>query len=610
MSTVSAALLGSLLLAAPPRVGVVAVGGDAGAAGELQRAIELRLGTSRKVIVAGTAEIATTLSPGPQNAPGAVRPVDPALQKEAAGLLRQATDAYYEDRAAVALDRLAALAALQDRTNAFPVSERVRLLLWRTAVFLALKDEAQAESEALAALTLNPDLKVDLNEFRPSVRDAIDRVRGRGFRTATVVVSGLPPGAQLELDDRPVTAPFRATLGRHRLTARAPGRREVVRTFDVQSDVSIPMTLPVSTDAATESVLSALAGSAELTREQRTLTEEIISRLKLDYLVVARPDGADARATIVNAKGGALAAPAGNASAVAAWIEGKVAGEAAGGSVGVTTPRPPPTARATPPPGAVARRPRTGSSPGLAIAASGGLLWSSRTRTLSGKDAGDFETSFGGAGPRVVVDASMGSPFARVEAAFLSYGMSTLDVTMPDGSKEQVTGGSTTMGRLHVGWRQSFGRGEPDAAPSVWAGVGGSFEQHGATDVADDSGDIGLLTSYSRTAVELAAGGRYPFGGAMQPALSAGLVVAPVSTWSESPADTTGKNAAPGLALGWNLGVAFQATRKIGVSVEYGGAMRSVAFEGEAAPPVDPALTDATIRESFHFFGATAGYRF
>lgn len=606
MTTVCAALLGSLLLSAPPRVGVVAVGEDAGAAGELQRTIELRLSASRKVAVAGASDIGTALVPGPQSPASASRQIDPALRKEAASLLQEATDAYYEDRAAVALDRLAALAALQDRTNVFPASDRVRLLLWRTAVFLALKDQTSAEAEALTALSINPDLKVDLNEFRPSVKEAVDRVRERGLRTVTVVVSGLPPGAQLELDDRLVTAPFRATLGRHRLIARAPGRREVIRVFDATSDVSIPMSLPVSTDAATEAVLVAIAGDDDLSREQRNLTEGIISRLKLDYLVVARPDGNAARATIVNEKGSAIAAPEGNAATVAAWIESKVLGDASGNVAAVTTPAVSATPRATPPPRV--RRPRERSA--LALAASGGLLWSSRSRTLSGKTGGDFETSFGGVGPRVVVDASLGAPFARVEAAWIDYGISTLDVTMPDGSSKEVTGGSTTMGRLIAGWRQSFGGGEPDAAPSVWAGIGGSFESHGATDVADDSGDLGLLTSYSRTAVEIAAGGRYPFGGSMQPAISAGVIVAPVSTWSESPADTSGTDPAPGLALGWNLGVAFQATSKIGVSVEYGGAMRSVAFKGAAAPPVDPTITDATIAESFHFFGATAGYRF
>jgi hypothetical protein len=38
--------------------------------------------------------------------------------------------------------------------------------------------------------------------------------------------------------------------------------------------------------------------------------------------------------------------------------------------------------------------------------------------------------------------------------------------------------------------------------------------------------------------------------------------------------------------------------------------MRSVAFSGTAEAPVDPALTDPTIKENFHSVGVMAGYRF
>lgn len=602
MTIACAALLGSVLFAAPPRVGVVVVGDDPGAAGELQRTIELRLGANKKLELVGATELGAALPPALAR-PAGTRPIDPALQKESAALLQEATDAYYQDRAAVALDRLAALQALQDRTQAFPVTERVRILLWRTAVFLALKDDTQAEAEALAALTLMPDAKVDLNEFRPSVKDAVDRVRARGLRTVTVVVSGLPAGGTLELDDRPVTAPFKTSAGKHRLSARAPGRRDVVRTFDASSDLSLSMFLPFATDAATDAMFVALASNPDPTKEQRQPADLVASKLKLDWIVIAASGGA--RAIVLSPKTHHTS-PASTPGNLAAWIEERIVG---GAAVAVATPIATPRAVAVATPRPV--RPQGPKTP-LVLAAGGGLAWTTRSRSLEGKDGGGFETSFAGVGPRVTVDASFGSPFAHVEAAWINYGISTLDVTLPDGSSKSVSGGTTTIGRLHAGWRQSFGgRGEPDAAPSVYGALGGSFETHAANDVKDPAaGELGLLTSYSRTAIEVALGGRYPLGGSLRPAISAGVIVAPSSTWSETPADTSGTSPKPAVGFGWNLGVAATPVSNLYVAIEYAGSTRSVAFSGTADAPVDPALTDPTITESFHSLGVTAGYRF
>lgn len=576
---------------------MIAVGDDAAATGELQRALELRLSASKKLELVGAAELSAALPAAPAR-PAGPRPIDPALQKEAAGLLQEATDAYYQDRAAVALDRLSALGALQDRTQAFPVSERVRILLWRTAVFLALKDATQAEAEALAALALNPDVKVDLNEFRPSVKDAVDRVRARGLSAVTILVSGLPAGATLELDDRPVTSPFKATAGKHRLSARAPGRHDLVRTFEATSDISVSMTLPYATDPGTEAMLMTLATSSSPTREQRLPADQIAAKLKVDWIVVATA-GRDANAVALAYPGATVhVAPPSTPGNVAAWIDQRLAGDAVA-IAPAQTPRP-------------VKTPRPAGSTTLAIDAAGGLAWTARNRALEGKSGGGFETSFGGVGPRVTVDARYGSPFAQLEAQWVNYGISTLDVTLPDGSDASVTGGTTTLARLHGGWRHSLGgQGEPDAAPSVYGTLGFAYETHSAKDVKDPAaGKLGLLTGYQRTAVEIAAGGRYPFAGTLRPAVSAGVVVAPVSTWTETPANTSGKNPSPGVAFGWNLGVAVTPASRLTVAFEYAGAMRSVAFDGAADAPVDPELTDSTIDETFHTVGVTAGYRF
>ena len=604
----AAALFGSILLASPPRVGVVTVGEDAAAAGDLQRAIELRLSASRKAEVVGAAEIAAVLPAGPGSTAPATRPLDPAVQKEAASLLREATDAYYQDRAAIALDRLGALAALHERAAAFPVADRVRMRLWRTAVFLALRDTAQAEAEALTALNLDPDLVVDLNEFRPSVRDAVERVRARGLRAATIVVPGLPSGATLELDGRPVTPPFKALSGRHELTARAPGRRDVKRIFEAgSSDLSVPMYLPVATDGPTETALTALATSSQPPREAREVAERIASRLDLDWLIVAVGRTNDARGIALSSDGDVFhASPVASGNAayanLAAWFDQRILAEPAVAA----TPRPTRT------PGPVQAGPGgVVGSRALAITANGGLVWSSRNRRLSGDGGSGFDVSFGGVGPRVTVDASLGAPFAHVEAAWITYGISTLDVTLPDGSKSDVDGGTTTFARLQAGWRHAFTPGEPDAGPSVYAALGGSWESHAANDVRQPgSGDLGLLASYQRTAVEVALGGRMPLNAPLSPAISGGLVVAPTSTWSETPSNTSGRKPSPAFAFGWSLGVAAKPSDRLTVSLDYTGSMRSIAFEGTAKAPLDPALTDPTLDESFHSLGVTAGYRF
>lgn len=590
------------LLATPPRVGVIAVGEDAASAGELQRTIELRLSASPKVQLAPASDLSAALPPAPARA---ARPaVDAAIAKEAATLLQAATDAYYEDRAADALGKLGELAALQERTQAFPVSERVRLLLWRTAVFLALKDGAQAEAEALAALSLNPDVKVDLNEFKPSVKDAVDRVRTRGFRLVTVVVSGLPPGSTLELDDRAVTAPFKVSVGRHRLSARAPGRRDVVRTFDAAGDLSVPMYLPLATDAATDAALAALASSENPSREQRSVADGLLAKAKLDWLIVAiAPPGAEPRAVALAATGAQHASGAMTAGNLAAWTDQRVTSTSS--ATVAATPRPARTPRPPGPP------PAAGKASTVAILADGGVAWTTRTRTLQGKSGRPFETSFAGVGPRVAVDVSRGSPFAHAEAAWTTYGISTLDVTLPDGSGTQVTGGTTAQGRLLAGWRHAFG--DREASPSVFAALGGSFETHAAKDVRDPAtGDLGLLTGYSRTAVELALGARYPIAapGSLRPSVHAALAVAPVSTWTEDPAGASGAKPATAPSFAWNLGVALSPVERLVVALDYSGAARSVAFDGAAQAPADPAIEDATITESFHSVGITAGYRF
>lgn len=639
-------LLTSVARAAPAdagrRVGVIAVGADAAAAGELQRELELRLAAAPRVTLHGGNDLAPAIGRAGTATPASGP--DAQKMREAADLLQKASDAYYEDRAAFALDRLGALAALHERTGNFPVGERVRLLLWRTAVFLALKDEPQAETEALAALTLNPELKVDLNEFRPSVKEIVEKVRGRGLRMVTVVVNGLSAGATLRLDDRAVSPRFQAPIGKHRLVASAMGRRDVGRTFDAAGDLSIPMTLPIALEPALETTLSGIVWRGQPSSQDAPILTGLATRLGVDWLVVAatRTDPAsESRVVLISLAGGSsfaspqLAIGSGTNAALATWTDSRLASDLTGAIAAVAVATPSPVSTATPAPTATpvavavaiatprprpaptaaprvppARR-RAASGENVVLGARGGVLWLDRTRTISGGGE-SFTTEFGGVGPRITADASRGMFFGEVEAAFLSYGISTLDVKLPDGSKTTVSGGSSLVARLGGGWRHAFGDGDWDGSTVVRAGLGLVRETHSAEDVKDSSNQpLRLLTSYDRNGLELRVDGRLPFPDVtFRPAITGGLAVGPAIGFSESPKGATGTSPAAGPEFGAHLGVELAPMERLGVAFEILASMRDTKFKGTAQAPLNTAIRNATMSESFQGTALTARYRF
>src|SRR5688572_22939815 len=142
---IEALLVVSML--AQARVGVVALGTDPAAAGELQRAAEAKIVEVPNAAVANVGLLAERLipPPDPNATPVAIATPDPAALEEAKKLLDEAIALYYEDSAAQSLDRLGALAALQARTPGLAIVDRVRLRLWRMAVFLALGDKTGAD---------------------------------------------------------------------------------------------------------------------------------------------------------------------------------------------------------------------------------------------------------------------------------------------------------------------------------------------------------------------------------------------------------------------------------------------------------------------------------
>ncbi|HVO30843.1 MAG TPA: hypothetical protein VMV18_08905, partial [bacterium] len=589
------------------------------------RELELRLVSTPRITLKGANDLAGSLA-RPSSGTATQAAMDPAAAREAAVLFQKGSDAYYDDRSAFALDRFGALASLYDRTPGVPVADRVRLLLWRTAVFLALKDEAQAESEALAALTLNPELKVDLNEFRPSVKDMVDRIRARGLHTATVMVTGLPAGATVTVDDRSVSPRFVIPIGKHRITASAPGRRDVTRTFDASGDLSVPMTLPIALDPSLESALAGMVWRGQPSPSDVAALANLAARTNADWLVVGgtRVDPAvESRVAVFSlAQGGpAYASPQipngpGANAALCAWVDARLQSEVAGPAVAptptqvaVVAPTPRPSPRSTPRPSVESRS----SEQAVAFDVYGGLLWKDRSRTLSAGRS--FTTAFGGVGPRVGVDATREELFGLFEAALVNYDISTLDVTLPDNTThETVKGGSSTNARLELGWRHAFNQGDWEGDPQVRVGAGILYESLAAEDVKDVGGaKLGLLSSYTREALEISADGRYPISApSWSPAVLVGLRVSPFGAVSESPSGTTGKSPSMGPGVDWRVGGVATPMPRLQIEVGYEGGMRSTKFKGPVPflAGVTPQPSGATVSETFHGFGATARWKF
>lgn len=577
--------------AAGHRVGVVGLGSDAAAAGELQRSLEMEAFSLPKISLKGGSDLASALA-APSPAPSALSGPDAATLKQSADLLQQVSDAYFQDRAAVALEKLGALSALQERSGNFPAAEKVRVALWRTAVYLALSDPLQAEQEAGNALVLAPDLQVDLNEFKPSVKAVVDGVKSRGLHLVSVVVSGLPAGAQLTVDDRPVPPRFQVPAGKHRLAATAPKRRPVAKTLDVAADTSIPMVLPVAVDPALEQILdlAVWSGNAPDARTRALLA----TRLGVDWLVVvAEHDDPkpEARAAMIGLLPGAgsgvspVVPLTGAGAALTPWLEGVL-------RANVSDARAP-----------VAARPREPRAPAeLALAADAGMVWSSRTESL-----GAFRASFSGAGPAIAAGASKGPLAGGLDVSYVSYALSTLEVTRADGSRQSVPGGSSLAVTASGGWRHLFGAGDEEGSPSLFAGLGLGFARHDATDVTDSSGTaLGLLPAWQRIAVDARARARVPVGGGL--AAVAGAAVSPVALYSETPSKSSGASPKPGLGLAWEAGLGWQPTgSRLTLDARYSGATARTAFSG---PAKTSTISGATRTEDLTTLSLTARWRF
>lgn len=269
----------------PKAVGIVAMGPDDTAVGDLQRVLELRLNALPDVKVTGAAAIAERA--------GAPAALDAArLDAETAAIYDDVRHAYYRNQSVKALDRLAEMKALLDRSGVRDADRWAQLFVWRAAVLLALGEDGQAAAEAKAALRLAPDLEVDLRVFQPSVAREVQRVRDGMGKPVTVTLVDLPPGATVRVGDYAVPAggAERSVLlfpGRQSLRVDAPGRRAWTREVDVRGPVTLRPSLGIALEAPFAEALSQSVWQGKVDAPVGRELSRVAGELSVDWVLVA-----------------------------------------------------------------------------------------------------------------------------------------------------------------------------------------------------------------------------------------------------------------------------------------------------------------------------------
>lgn len=578
--TVARALLVSvfvpaLSLAETTRVGVIAVGADPVAAGELQQRLDRAVASRKDLVTVPRAEIALRLGAATSSARDAGR---------LAALFAQAKEAYFDERLVEAGERVEEAARVVDSGLAVPGSDRVTVLTWRTALALAMQKEGEAETHAKELLALSPDAEPDLDIFRPSVGKFVDEMRPKVPPGINVKVEGAPGGSRLEVDGRLVDTQFRIGPGKHTLAMRAVGFRPAAYPFDAKSNHVVTLTPALDPgDKALGSLQTEVWGSGAA-----PALAGLGARLGVDAVAVvaARADGA-LRAMVFR-RGEALrrsgsAAPGKEPeSAIASWLAAAL------------------TPAASKPPKGTPAAPIASAARSWTLDA--GIAVSQRDRALDGSGGAGFDTAFTGVGGFFDGELWHRSFMGGLRGSWTSYDVSTARFDLPDGTESSVLGGRTARADFRAGARVL---GTPEGFGLI-AQIEAVYEIHNAQDLRDDNGELGFFASYDRVAAGAGVRAHAAIGAVR---LSTGVSAHPFHQWTESPAKT-GRSPKGQIALGFSARAGIPVSGAWELQGEFLGERRSVTFEAGADAPVDPAIQDATISEQVHSLSLTLRRRF
>lgn len=266
------------------RVAVLVVGEDSQLSGQIQTSLGETVADVESVGLIPPAEIASTVGV-PVSGESAF---DEATAALSAKLLDEAEKAYYADELDRAQRALDAVIQHYERSAYIVPEQRVMLHLWEVSLALAKDSDDDARRAALAALTLDPELAVDTNVFRPTTKRLVESLRPVvAERLVTLRIEGAPDDATLTLDGRKIDREARLPRGTHFLTVEAPGFLPVDYQMIVREDTTVEVELPVALSEEVERAILDVVFDGEATTLQRTLLTEVANELDADVLVLA-----------------------------------------------------------------------------------------------------------------------------------------------------------------------------------------------------------------------------------------------------------------------------------------------------------------------------------
>lgn len=597
----------------PLRTAVIAVGSDDAqlAVGALQRELEVSVGrvpgveiVPATLIAPALAGVAAMSPASPLSFPSA----DPGARQAWEDLFLRVERSFVEDRLQEALQSLAEIDRLHQRTRFVPTAERVRLLLWRATVHLAEGDSTTAEQRVRAALVLDPTAPVDPRVFPPSVRRLAAAVTDSRFRPVKLRVTGAPAGSAVFVDGRPVPEEVHGEgveipTGSHILTVGAAGFRWVeVPLPDVQSDRVIDVALPLAPPASTEQMLRDMAVAGPETVPDFRALQDLAASIGADALVIVThrqqkidPDPAQPCEEVTDPTGRKIrgvfwrrgrtwsrtivAAPRAYADdeagrrAFATWLDGELADASAGFL----------------------------SAIGTTVSASVGP--SLRLVNFYDKDHDGYKTAFMGVGGAVAVGIAPGRWLASVEGTYAHFGFIGVKIRSPgevdnerrgpenDASGGYVYGGNASIGRRFLLKGDSFESG-------VWWSIEGvaGWERR----EADDVNALGIFPSHDRSFSGPRVRGALPVP--WTPIVVEAAVTGHVySNWEEEPEGTSGTKPTADPRGSFELLARWQRPRS---PLRWAGVFqiesRSTSFTGLARMPVQPAITGARRDEDIY----------
>lgn len=565
-----------------PRVAVIVVGDDEPAVGNLQLELEEHLASFDNITLVPSREIAAKIA-------RKVRRPDPAKWRpdaEAERIFREAKDHYFQDELVQAIRKLEKLDNLyQEARIPTPVRAQTDLLLWRTAVHLALQEDDAALRYARTALTLDPELQVDRTVFPPSVDTLIEDTR-EALETAVVQVQTNPPGSGIEIDERLVDIEFRVPAGSHELVVYADYFEPIRRKFTLSRFIVLKVGLPIAVEPPIEKFLVHVIedSSDSINPLQKMQLSRLQQILGVDAVVLfaARGEAGSRRALVFWEDGEARLSPriekAHSQGVLFNWM----------GSVLDELSRPDRSGHASP-------------WVGWRFNAMVGPLHGTRFRRLRNpEDTSSFNAGFNGNGFGLYGDLDRRGILGEAEIEYVPYRTDTQVILGTNSAT--VSGGATWASRVGAGYRYRFGELGMTSRHWVDATAGLRTWSHAAEDVGTSGmGPLGVLTSYRWTAIDLRVRGGYvlPIDFFGEPMVHAGFTIVPFSVFKED-GELTGTDPEPQVAFGWELGASLMPARRLRVRLDYHGERLDVRFKGPATVPINPAIVDARWAETRH----------